>query len=414
MRSPAVSCAEDAGERLSEGLTVIERRTLFKAALAAGGSMVLVACSGNSGSGGTSGNGASGGPQSANEQPTAKITAEPAVDTLDASVVQPVVVKVSEGRLTEVSVAADGKDVQGELAADGLSWASSEPLGYGKTYTYAAKATGTDNKTVELAGSFATVKPANQVRATVNPTDNAEVGVGMPIKVEFFGDVKDRATAEKALVVKPSQDVDGSWGWISDKVVCWRPKEYWPANITVSVEANLYGVNLGGGNYGKADVNTKFKIGRNQVVQVHTPDHVMKVTRNGAAYKSYPCSNGLDSDVARNTPNGTYIVMTREATAVFDNARYGYTNVNKKWACRISNHGEYIHENQDNAAAIGKTNNSHGCVNLLEADAKNYYDSVLIGDPVEVTGAKQPSPVGSDVKVWFYDWKTWQGLSSIK
>jgi lipoprotein-anchoring transpeptidase ErfK/SrfK len=394
------------------GLTVIERRTVFKAALAVGASVLLAACS-SEGDSGVAGSPQPTGP-AADTPSKAKITAEPAIDAKDAEVSKPIVVKVTEGKLTEVKVSAGGKDVKGELSADGLTWTSSESLGYGKTYTYAAKATDAENKPAELAGTFTTVKPGKEVRATVNPSDNAEVGVGMPIKVEFFGDVKDRAAAEKALVVKPSQDVEGAWGWISPTVVCWRPKEYWPANITVSVEAKLYGVHFGGGNYGKADVTTKFKIGRNQVVKVHTPDHTMKVTRNGAPYKSYPCSNGLDSDIERNTPNGTYVVMTREATAVFDNARYGYTNVNKKWACRISNHGEYIHENQDNAAAIGKTNNSHGCVNLLESDAKNYYDSALIGDPVEVSGSQQPSPVNSDVKVWFYDWKTWQTKSAIK
>ena len=192
----------------------------------------------------------------------------------------------------------------------------------------------------------------------------------------------------------------------------YRPKEYWPQNITVTVEAKLFGVDLGGGAYGKSNVSTKFKIGRNQVVKVHTPDHQMVVYRNGSQVKSYPSSNGKDDEVDRNTPNGTFIIMTKEPNAVFDNARYGYTNVNKKWACRISNHGEYIHENQDNAANIGKVNNSHGCVNLLEADAKEFFDSALIGDPVEITGSQQGSPMNSDVKDWLYDWSAWQNLGA--
>jgi uncharacterized lipoprotein len=98
MRSSAVSCVEDAGERHREGLTVIERRTVFKASLAAGASVVLAACSSNSGG---SGQGSGQQKQPANAQPMAKITAEPAVDTKDASVLQPVLVKVSEGRLIQ-------------------------------------------------------------------------------------------------------------------------------------------------------------------------------------------------------------------------------------------------------------------------------------------------------------------------
>jgi lipoprotein-anchoring transpeptidase ErfK/SrfK len=392
-------------------LTVIERRTVFKAALAVGASVILAACS-SDGDGGKSG--ITGNPQPAPDVPKAKITAEPAADSKDVPVVQPVVVKVTEGKLTEVKVSSGGKDVKGELAADGLSWTSSERLGYGKTYTYAAKATGTDTKPVELTGTFTTLKPAKEIRATLNPADNAEVGVGMPISVKFASPVTDKATVEKALTVKASKDVEGSWGWLNSSQVDWRPKEYWPANVEVTVSAKLFGVDLGGGSYGKADVTTKFKIGRNQVVKIHTPDHVMKVTRDGADYKSYPCANGLDSETPRNTPNGTFIVMEKKADAVFNNEQYHYSNVNKKWACRISNHGEFIHENQDNAAAIGKMNNSHGCVNLLEADAKEFFDSALIGDPVEINGSNLPGPTQSDVKNWLYDWKTWQSLSAIK
>jgi lipoprotein-anchoring transpeptidase ErfK/SrfK len=386
---------------------VIERRTVFKAALAAGAAALAAACS-------TGGPVGTPPPAQTPVPPQAKITAVPAVGAKDAPVRTPVVVKVSGGKLTGVTLAASGgKAVKGETSADGLTWTSSEVLAYGKTYTYAAKAVGADGKPVELGGAFATFEPAKQVRATLNPADNAEVGVAMPISVKFASAVKDRAAAQKALTVKASKDVEGAWAWLSDSQVDWRPKEYWPEHVDVDVSAELYGVDLGGGSFGKADVTTKFTIGRNQVVKVHTPDHVMAVYRGGAVRKTYPCSNGLDSVTDRNTPNGTYIVMTREATARFDNARYGYTNVNKKWACRISNHGEYIHENQDNAAAIGKTNNSHGCVNLLEADAKDFYDSALIGDPVEVTGSDLAAPVTSDVRDWLFDWKTWQAKSAL-
>lgn len=389
---------------------MFERRTLVKGAVVAGAGALAAACSG--GGGGTQGG--TGGEQTTPAQPVAKLTAEPAVDAKDVPVLQPVTVKVTDGALTDVKLTnADGKAVEGSLNAERTVWTSSETLGYGKTYTYAASATGSDNKPVQLTGSFTTLSPANQVRVTVNPGDDAEVGVGMPVSVKFTTDVTNKAAVEKALTLETDKNVEGSWGWLSDRQVDWRPKEYWPAGTKVTVGAKLYGVDLGGGAYPRADVTSEFKIGRNQVVKIHTPDHVMNVYRNGSLAKSYPCSNGLDSDVNRNTPNGTFIVMTKEPHAIFDNARYGYTNVNKKWACRISNHGEFIHENQDNAAAIGKTNNSHGCVNLLEADAKNYFDSALIGDPVEITGSRLGSPVNSDVADWFVSWSAWQGKSAL-
>ncbi|TVT22100.1 L,D-transpeptidase family protein [Amycolatopsis rhizosphaerae] len=392
---------------------MIDRRTVVKAALAGSAAVLAAACSGGGDGSGGSGGRADGGGPSASAQPLAKVTAEPAVDAKDVSVLQPITLKVTDGSWTDVKVTnPEGRTVDGEFNGDRTVWTSKDELGYGRTYTYAATATGTDGRPVPLSGTFSTVNPAQQVRVTVNPADNADVGVAMPISVKFTADVKNKAAVEAALRVETSTAVEGAWGWLSARQVDWRPKEYWPAGTQVKVTANLYGMDLGGGAYPRADVGTRFRIGRNQVVRIHTPDHVMNVYREGSLYRSYPCSNGLDSDVDRNTPNGVFIIMSREPHAIFDNARYGYTNVNKKWACRFSNHGEFIHENQDNAAAIGRINNSHGCVNLLEADAKNYFDSALVGDPVEVSGSRLPGPIHSDVMDWLVDWPVWKAKSA--
>lgn len=354
--------------------------------------------------------------QRPDEQPKAKITAEPAVDAKDVPVTAPVKITVTEGTLTEAAVSnPEGKQVAGELAADKLSWTSTEVLGYAKTYTYAAKAMGTDGKQAELKGAFSTLTPAKTPRATINPADNQTVGVAMPISVRFpEGKVTDRATVEKALTVETSTKVEGSWAWLNDQQVDWRPKEYWPASTKVTVTAKLYGVAYGGGAYGKADLSTKFTIGRNQVVKINTPDHMMNVYRNGKLAASYPSSNGKDADPNLNTPNGTVIVMQKDEIGDFSNPRYGYTNVKKKWAVRISNHGEFIHENEENHGNIGKANTSHGCVNLFEADAKAYFDSALIGDPVEITGSKANFPTTSDVFDWLIPWGQWQSMSALR
>lgn len=385
---------------------MIERRTVFRAALAAGSASLLAACSGPT----------VGTAQADPSQvpPQATISATPAAGATDVPVLEPVTLTVADGEFIEVTVTnPQGDAVKGDFDAGKRTWTSAEPLGYATTYTYAAKAKGGDGKVAEFAGSFDTVKPAKQVRATLNPIDNAEVGVAMPISVKFAEAITDRAAAERALSVETSTDVEGSWGWLSDRQVDWRPKEYWPANTDVTVTAKLYGVHYGNGAYGKTDITTTFRIGRNQVVKIHTPDHVMRVYRDGAEYASYPCSNGRDDNPDLNTPNGTVIVMSKEPTSIFDNERYGYTNVKKKWCCRISNHGEYIHENEENRANIGKANTSHGCVNLFEADAKAYFDSALIGDPVEVTGSKVGFPTTSDVMDWLLDWETWKSKSAL-
>jgi lipoprotein-anchoring transpeptidase ErfK/SrfK len=372
--------------------------------------VLLASCSSDDGTVG----GGGGGPIKKNAA-AAKVTLAPANGAKDVPPTQPVTVTVKGGQLVEVAVTnQEGAPVTGQLAPDKLSWTSAEVLGYAKTYTYAATAKNKEGKETKVDGSFSTLAPASTPRATINPADNATVGVGMPISVKFpEGGPSDRATVEKALKVETSVPVEGSWAWLNDSQVDWRPKEYWPANTTVTVTAKLYGVALGDGAYGKSDLSTAFTVGRNQVVKVNTPDHVMNVYRDGNLTASYPSSSGKDADPELNTPNGTVIVMQKDPIGDFSNPKYGYTNVMKKWAVRISNHGEFIHENNDNAANIGKVNSSHGCVNLLEADAKAYFDSALIGDPVEVTGSQANFPQTSDVFDWLIPWSQWQSMSAL-
>ncbi|MFL6119568.1 Ig-like domain-containing protein [Actinophytocola sp.] len=364
----------------------------------------------------TSSEGGSANPVDKKEMP-AKIAFAPADGAKDVAVTDPVKITASGGELTAATVTnPEGQPIKGQLAADKKSWTSAEVLGYGKTYSYTATAKNPKGKESTQKGSFSTLTPGSTPRATINPSDNATVGVGMPVSVKFpeGGPAKEeRAAVEKALKIETSQPVEGSWAWISKSQVDWRPKEYWPANTQVKVTANLYGLSYGGGAYGKADLTTSFTVGRNQVVKIHTPDHVMNVYRDGQLTASYPSSNGLDGDPDRTTPNGTVIVMEKDPIGDFSNPKYGYTNVMKKWAVRISNHGEFIHENNDNAANIGKKNSSHGCVNLLETDAKAYFDSALIGDPVEITGSVANYPTTSDVFDWLISWDQWKSMSAL-
>jgi lipoprotein-anchoring transpeptidase ErfK/SrfK len=349
----------------------------------------------------------------ADAQAIAKFVAVPAADAKDVPVNVPVNVTVTDGTIEQVAVNnPEGKPVAGKLADDKKSWATTEPLGYGKSYTYTGKATGTDGKSIELKGGFSTIAPASQNRATVFPLDDQTVGVAAPIMIKFEAPVTDRAAAQKALTVTNTANVKGTWAWLNDTEVHYRPEVYWPANTKVHVEAKLYGVAYGAGAYGTADVTSDFTIGRNQVVKIDNPTHQLVVQRDGQTVASYPASFGREDDPELNTPNGTFVVMQKDEQFSFDNPQYGYTNVLKKWAVRFSNHGEFIHENNDNIANIGKANTSHGCANLSEADAKAYYDSAMIGDPVEIVGASKTLEPKYDWYDWQIPWAQWQTMSA--
>ncbi|SES25426.1 L,D-transpeptidase [Actinokineospora terrae] len=346
-------------------------------------------------------------------KPSAKVTATPAADAKDVSPGGPITVAVADGALEAVTLTnPDGKQVKGELAADKKSWAVTEHLGYGKTYTWAGTALGTDGKSVALAGSFTTVKPKRTARASLNTGDGQTYGIAMPVAVVFDAPVKDKAAVEKAMTVTTTPVNEGAWAWLDESTAHWRPKEYWKPGTKVEVAVDIYGVDLGGGTYGRDDVTSAFTIGRAQVVKADTKTHRMLVYRDGVQTHDFPASMGLESDPGRVTKSGTHVVMSKHATYGMTNPKYGYENVVVPWAVRVSNNGEFVHGYAGSIPDQGKRNVSHGCVNLAPANAKIYYDTALVGDPVEITGSTQQlSKADGDYYDWALSWDKWTSMS---
>ena len=162
--------------------------------------------------------------------------------------------------------------------------------------------------------------------------------------------------------------------------------------------------------YGKADVTTKFKIGRNQVVKVNTPDHQMHVYRNGAQVKSYPCANGLDTVVDRNTPNGTYLTIEKGNPVLMKGPGY---RIEVPWSVRFTWSGDYLHDAYWSVGDQGFTNVSHGCVNMSPADAETYYKMAVPGDPVKITGSPQAGTWDNGWTMWFLRWNRWVRGSAL-
>jgi lipoprotein-anchoring transpeptidase ErfK/SrfK len=366
-----------------------------------------------------SASGTSGGGPTQSPAPTAqpaKLTVTPAGGAQDVPPGEPVEVKVDSGTIVSVTLTnPDGKQVQGQTSADKKSWNTTEQLGYGKTYTWSGQAQGADGKNVPIGGAFTTVKPKRQMSASLNVGDGQTYGIAMPIALSFPSRVTDKASVEKALSVETTPKTEGSWGWTDgDTSVHWRPKEYYKPGTTVKVNAKIYGVKIGEGVYGKQDVSASFTIGRSQIVKGNTTQHTMQVIRDGQQIADYPVSYGLDSDPGRVTHSGVHVVMGKQASYAMSNPKYHYENVVVPWAVRISNNGEFIHGLAASVWAQGKKNISHGCLNLSPARAKEYYDGVLTGDPVEITGSTQTlSAKDGDYSDWTYDWAGWQKLSAL-
>jgi lipoprotein-anchoring transpeptidase ErfK/SrfK len=346
----------------------------------------------------------------------AKLAVQPAAGATDVAPNDPVQVTVTDGEIQTVSLTnPDGKQVTGQISSDKHSWSTTEPLGYGKTYTWSGTATGADGKPAPLSGSFSTLTPRLQISGSLNVGDGQTYGIAMPIALTFSGEVTDKAAVERALSVETTPKTEGSWAWLSDTQAHWRPEEYYQPGTNVNVTAKIYGVKMADRTYGMQDVTASFTIGRSQIVRGDTRTHRMQVIRDGQQIADYPVSYGLDSDPGRVTHSGTHVVMEKYTVESMSNPRYGYTDVNVPWAVRISNNGEFIHGLAASVWAQGNKNISHGCLNLSPANAKQYYDGVLMGDPVEITGSTQQlSTSDGDYADWTYSWTDWTKLSALK
>ena len=353
--------------------------------------------------------------------PVAAITATPALGDTALAPTDPVTISVAHGTITALTLSnPEGAAVKGTLSADQTSWTVAEPLGYGKTYTVTGTALGTDGKSVPISGSYTTVTPADKITSKVSPGDGAVVGVAAPVIVRFGSKPVNKQTVEQHVSITTTPHVDGAWAWITHDgdtwpSLDWRPKQYWPAGTTVHVESDLYGVDFGGGQFGGDNVTTDFTIGRNQVVLADANSHQMVVQQNGVTVATYPASYGsgdVIGDPNRVTRSGTHIVMDKKETTTMSNPAYGYTDVTEHWAVRISDNGEFIHQNQETVGDQGVDNVSHGCVNLSAADAQAYFQTAIYGDPVEVTGTSvQLSPADGDIYHWAIPWSEWTTLA---
>jgi lipoprotein-anchoring transpeptidase ErfK/SrfK len=347
------------------------------------------------------------------------VTMSPTNGATDVNPTSPVTVTVDHGKLTHVAVTnAEGKPVAGALSDDGRSWKATEPLGYGKRYTYSGSATDADGKPVPVTGSFTTVRPQELVDGTLNIHDGGIVGVAAPIILQFDDHVADQAAAQRALQVQTSMPAEGSWAWLPDdngrSRVHWRSKDYLQPGTQVTVTAKLYGVNYGHGRWGQEDLSLHFTVGRAQIVKADVNSHRMVVIRDGQTVMDFPASYGLGADPNRVTRSGTHIVMSKSPLYLMSNPAYGYVNFPSHWSVRISNNGEFIHANPETTGVQGEANVTHGCVNLSTANAKEYFDSALFGDPVEVTGSQVAmSPADGDVYDWTVPWDQWESMSAL-
>jgi lipoprotein-anchoring transpeptidase ErfK/SrfK len=371
---------------------------------------VLAACMGRSGDAGS---------VAAPAAPS--LTFTPAASATDVLPTAPVRVDVADGWFQHVALTnLEGKVVAGALNPERTAFVTTEPLGYGAQYTWAGSVVGADGKATPVNGAFSTVTPNVVVNGQFQLSDGQTVGVAAPIIMQFDEaiDEKARAAVEKHLTVTTTPPVEGGWAWLPDEAggsrVHWRTREYFPAGTTVHVDAKLYGVDFGDGNYGSTDSTLDFAVGRRQVVKADASSHRIQVITDAGVLFDFPCSYG-EGDLPRNvTRSGIHVVTEKYEDFYMSNPAAGYSNIRERWAVRISNNGEFIHANPASSGAQGNTNVTNGCINLSTEDAQQYFQTAIYGDPVEVTGTSiDLSYSDGDIWDWVVDWDEWKSMSAL-
>jgi lipoprotein-anchoring transpeptidase ErfK/SrfK len=337
-----------------------------------------------------------------------------AVDTV-------VQVGAEQGSLKRVSiVSANGQlSVPGRIAKNG-TWKASELLEPDTTYRVAATAANEDGKTRELHRVFRTVPLTldQQTYASIAPLEGETVGVGMPVIVAFDVAVTDRAAIEKRLSVKTKPAQAGTWHWISDYEVHWRPRTYWRPGTDVTVDADINGVAAGGGIYGQEDRSTHFTVGDAIVMKVDVGSHSMQVLENGRLLRTIPISAGKPGFTTR---SGVKVIIEKFRTKRMDAATTGideddpeYYNIeNVEYAQRVTYSGEFLHAAPWSVGSQGAANVSHGCVGMSTDNAAWLYGLTKRGDVVDVHGSDRAMEATNGWGDWNVPWAQYREGSAL-
>jgi lipoprotein-anchoring transpeptidase ErfK/SrfK len=360
--------------------------------------LLVTACSGGGGNSTASGTGSHARSHDSAPANPLHLTITPSTGSRWVNPARGISVTTAKGKLTNVSVQAQGDPVAGAMNAAGTRWHSTWALDVSTRYTVTATAQVPGSKPVTETSVFTTLTPARTFTTMIFEGQGATYGVGMPIILDFSQPIVNRAAVEAALQVQTSKPVVGAWYWDNSQTLAFRPRTYWPAGTAVSFTGHLNGVEGAPGMFGYHTLTQSFKIGEPLIVIASPSSHHMLLYRNGKLYARWPISAGRPGD---DTPNGTYLTIDKGNPVLMKGPGYA---VEVNWSVRFTWSGDYLHSAPWSVGSQGFVNVSHGCVNMPPVDAEIYYKMEVPGDPVTITGSPRGGVYGNGWTQWFLSW----------
>jgi lipoprotein-anchoring transpeptidase ErfK/SrfK len=348
------------------------------------------------------------------------------------SYLNPVRLVVADGSFTSVQVSVAGDSataLEGSVSGDGLSWLSELAPRPAASYSVVATVKDPGGTVTSTSTSFtvAAVPDDQKVSFTVTPNDGTTVGIGQPIVVRFLTPIAQRAAIEKVMVVdatNPSGEaVTGSWSWLNNQEVHWRPQEFWTPGTKVSLDMRIAGVQAGPNRYGRKDYQQTFTIGASHVTKVDAATYRTKVYRDGALVATLQSGTGKRG---LETYSGTYVVLGKakvvqmdscSARITCDKKNPDYYDEKEYWATRVTASGTFLHAAGWDGL-LGRANVSHGCVHLADKDAEEFYNHAVVGDVVIVSNSgrgpqERIATQDPGLYDWNLSWSKWTAASAL-
>jgi lipoprotein-anchoring transpeptidase ErfK/SrfK len=348
------------------------------------------------------------------------------------SYLNPVRLVVADGSFASVQVSVVGDTataLEGSVSGDGLSWLSELAPKPAASYSVVATVKDPGGAVTSTTTSFtvAAVPDDQKVSFTVSPKDGTTVGIGQPIVVRFLTPIAQRAAIEKVMLVdaeNPSGGaVTGSWSWLNNQEVHWRPQEFWAPGTKVILDMKIAGVQAGPNRYGRKDYRQAFTIGASHVTKVDASTYRTKVYRDGALVATWQSGTGKRG---LETYSGTYVVLGKakvvqmdscSARITCDKKNPDYYDEKEYWATRVTASGTFLHAAGWDGL-LGRANVSHGCVHLSDKDAEEFYNHAVVGDVVIVSNSgrgpqERIATQDPGLYDWNLSWSKWTAGSAL-
>lgn len=324
-----------------------------------------------------------------------KLDAAPANGAKQVNPASPVSLKVTNGTIERVTLTStSGETVEGSIDAAGTGWTASGPLEFNTDYSYTYVVKDGVGRETSTTQSFSTVSSTHEADAAIYPLDGMKVGVGQPLQIIFSEPVTNRDAVEKAISITSSAGQVGAFHWHSDKMVRYRAENFWAANSTITMDMQLFGVDLGNGQIANFNKKVNISIGDKKVAVADAAAHTFTLSINDHPVKTLPVSMG---DQRFPSARGYGVLMEKKRYDHFRASSIGlkpddpayYGDVDVEYTIRLTLSGAYIHQALESAFPfIGNTNVSHGCIGFAPDGAAWVFDNMDTGDVVQIVNTE--------------------------